>query len=149
VSPFLSGLVVPLDDARHLRLDLSTAFTSNTSLRLSDHPNNAAALLSLVLKTGLGPLGSPDMGAPFSMVAEFSLLAGSGAVDPSFSHRLQAPLWGLCYSEDRLFRRRLCSRCGGVRSPRRHGRRRLGRRGRNPDCGVFPAQWRRRQNSWV
>ncbi|CAL9752905.1 unnamed protein product [Musa acuminata subsp. burmannicoides] len=85
IIPFLSGLLVPLGDARHLRLDLSTAFTANPSFRLSDHPNNAAALLSLVIKTGLGPIGSPDMGGPVSLVAEFSLLARSGVVDPSFS----------------------------------------------------------------
>ncbi|RZR97137.1 hypothetical protein BHM03_00026253 [Ensete ventricosum] len=83
--PFLSGLAAALDDARHLRVDLSTAFASGPSLRLSYRPNDPAAPFSLVLKTGLGPLGSPDMGAPLSMAAEFGLLARPGAAGPSFS----------------------------------------------------------------
>ncbi|XP_009417294.2 uncharacterized protein LOC103997713 [Musa acuminata AAA Group] len=83
--PFLSGLAAALDDVRHLRLDLSTAFASGPSLRLSYRPNDPAAPFSLALKTGLGPLGSPAMGTPFSMAAEFGLLARPGSAGPSFS----------------------------------------------------------------
>ncbi|KAG6466991.1 uncharacterized protein LOC122036831 [Zingiber officinale] len=87
--PFVSGLGSALDDARHLRLDLSTAFASGPSLRLAYRPNDPASPFALVLKTGLGALGSPDKGSPFSMAAEFGLLACPGGAGPVFSVRFK------------------------------------------------------------
>ncbi|WOL17207.1 hypothetical protein Cni_G25996 [Canna indica] len=80
--PFLSGVAASAgDDPRELRLDLATAFHAGPSLRLSYRPNDSRNPFSLVLKTGVGALGSPAGGSPLAMSAEFGLLGGR----PTFS----------------------------------------------------------------
>ncbi|KAJ3694681.1 hypothetical protein LUZ60_000058 [Juncus effusus] len=69
--PFISG--VSTGDAKELRLDLASAFDSGPSFRVSYKPNDPAAPFSLVIKSGIGPFGSPTR-APFAMSAEFNLI---------------------------------------------------------------------------
>ncbi|URE11309.1 hypothetical protein MUK42_04880 [Musa troglodytarum] len=77
--PFVSGVTAV--DARELRLDLSTAFRAGPSVRLSYRPNDTINPFSLILKIGVGALGSPSAGSPLSMAAEFGLLGSR----PTFS----------------------------------------------------------------
>ena len=84
--PFVSGVTAAAgrggdEDARELRLDLSTAFRAGPSVRLSYRPNDTINPFSLVLKIGVGALGSPSAGSPLSMAAEFGLLGSR----PTFS----------------------------------------------------------------
>ncbi|CAL9045694.1 unnamed protein product, partial [Musa banksii] len=72
--PFISGVTAA---ARELRLDFATGFRSGASLRLSYHPNDPLNPFSLVIKTGVGALGSPSSGSPLSMAVELGLLGGS------------------------------------------------------------------------
>ncbi|KAF8780973.1 hypothetical protein HU200_000939 [Digitaria exilis] len=78
--PFLSGLAAG-GDAKDLRFDLSTAFSSGPALRLSYRPNDPLQPFALSVRTGLGPLGSPAR-APFALAAEFNLLSSNA---PAFS----------------------------------------------------------------
>lgn len=78
--PFFSGLVAG-GDAKDLRFDLSTAFTSGPALRLSYRPNEPLQPFALSIRTGLGPLGSP-VRAPFALAAEFNLTSSN---PPAFS----------------------------------------------------------------
>ncbi|PWZ40443.1 hypothetical protein Zm00014a_025387 [Zea mays] len=78
--PFLSGLAAG-GDAKDLRFDLSTAFPSGPSLRLSYRPNEPLQPFALSVRTGLGPLGSPAR-APFALAAEFNLTSSN---PPAFS----------------------------------------------------------------
>ncbi|KAF8690130.1 hypothetical protein HU200_041369 [Digitaria exilis] len=55
--PFQSGLAAG-GDPRELRFDLSTAFASGPSLRLSYRPNDPGLPFALTVRAGLGPLGS-------------------------------------------------------------------------------------------
>ncbi|CAL9095396.1 unnamed protein product [Musa textilis] len=77
--PFISGVTAA---ARELRLDLATGFRAGPSLRLSYRPNDPLNPFSLVIKTGVGALGSPSSGSPLSMAVELGLLGGAG---PTFS----------------------------------------------------------------
>jgi hypothetical protein len=78
--PFLSGLSAG-GDAKDLRFDLSTAFTTGPALRLSYRPNDPLQPFALSIRTGLGPLGSPTR-APFALAAEFNVLSSN---QPTFS----------------------------------------------------------------
>lgn len=78
--PFQSGLAAG-GDPRELRFDLSTAFASGPSLRLSYRPNDPGLPFALTVRAGLGPLGSPAR-APFALAAEFNLLSSNA---PAFS----------------------------------------------------------------
>uniref|UniRef100_A0A1D1ZAI0 CCAAT/enhancer-binding protein delta n=1 Tax=Anthurium amnicola TaxID=1678845 RepID=A0A1D1ZAI0_9ARAE len=88
--PFTSG--VSAGDARDLRLDLATAFDSGPSLRVSYRPNDPWRPFSLVVKTGIGALGSPAS-APMAMSAEFNLVGRGG---PSFTIQLKPRLGDFC-----------------------------------------------------
>ncbi|KAK1287232.1 hypothetical protein QJS10_CPB19g00976 [Acorus calamus] len=83
--PFSSA--VSAGDTKELRLDLSTAFDSGPSLRLSYRPNDPSNPFSLAVTTGVGPLGSPS-GAPMSISAEFGLIGG-GRRSPAFLLQLK------------------------------------------------------------
>ncbi|KAK1266445.1 hypothetical protein QJS04_geneDACA016295 [Acorus gramineus] len=83
--PFSSA--VSAGDTKELRLDLSTAFDSGPSLRLSYRPNDPSNPFSLAVTTGVGPLGSPS-GAPMSISAEFGLIGGGGR-SPAFLLQLK------------------------------------------------------------
>ncbi|GJN15772.1 hypothetical protein PR202_gb02711 [Eleusine coracana subsp. coracana] len=87
--PFQSGLSAG-GDPRELRFDLSTAFASGPSLRLSYLPNDAGLPFALTVRAGLGPLGSPAR-APFALAAEFNLLS-SDPSSPAFFLRLKPRL---------------------------------------------------------
>lgn len=87
--PFQSGLSAG-GDPRELRFDLSTAFASGPSLRLSYRPNDAGLPFALTVRAGLGPLGSPAR-APFALAAEFNLLS-SDPSSPAFFLRLKPRL---------------------------------------------------------
>lgn len=76
--PFLSG--ISAGDAKELCLDLGTSFESGPSLKLSYRPNDQWNPFTFVVKTGVGPFGSPTS-APFSMSAEFNIL---GRGNPAF-----------------------------------------------------------------
>ncbi|KAK9146273.1 hypothetical protein Sjap_006176 [Stephania japonica] len=69
--PFRSG--VAAGDTKELSLHLSTFFESGPALKLTYRPNDSLNPFSLVVKTGIGSLGSP-ISAPMSMSAEFNLL---------------------------------------------------------------------------
>ncbi|KAF8654581.1 hypothetical protein HU200_061778 [Digitaria exilis] len=87
--PFQSGLAAG-GDPRELRFDLSTAFASGPSLRLSYRPNDPGLPFALTVRAGLGPLGSPAR-APFALAAEFNLLS-SDPSSPAFFLRLKPRL---------------------------------------------------------
>ncbi|GJN03946.1 hypothetical protein PR202_ga21447 [Eleusine coracana subsp. coracana] len=87
--PFQSGLSAG-GDPRELRFDLSTAFASGPSFRLSYRPNDAGLPFALTVRAGLGPLGSPAR-APFALAAEFNLLS-SDPSSPAFFLRLKPRL---------------------------------------------------------
>jgi hypothetical protein len=78
--PFLSGLSAG-GDAKDLRFDLSTTFTTGPALRFSYRPNDPLQPFALSIRTGLGPLGSPTR-APFELAAEFNVLSSN---QPTFS----------------------------------------------------------------
>ncbi|KAK1307501.1 hypothetical protein QJS10_CPA10g00092 [Acorus calamus] len=88
--PFASA--VSAGDAREIRLDLSTAFDSGPSLRLSYRPNDPSNPFILAVKIGFGALGSPS-GSPMSIAAEFSLIGGgdgaAGSRSPAFLLQLK------------------------------------------------------------
>ncbi|XP_004973878.1 uncharacterized protein LOC101782472 [Setaria italica] len=84
--PFQSGLAAG-GDPRELRFDLSTAFASGPSLRLSYRPNDPGLPFALTVRAGLGPLGSPAR-APFALAAEFNLLSPDLST-PAFFLRLK------------------------------------------------------------
>ncbi|KAF5193806.1 Detoxification-like protein [Thalictrum thalictroides] len=77
--PFQSG-VSACGDSKHLSLNLKTFFESGPCLKLVYKPNDYSNPFSLVLKTGIGPFGSP-ISAPLSITAEFNLLSRG---NPSF-----------------------------------------------------------------
>ncbi|PIA48579.1 hypothetical protein AQUCO_01400874v1 [Aquilegia coerulea] len=77
--PFQSG-VSACGDSKDLSLNLTTFFESGPSLKLVYKPNDSWNPFSLVVKTGIGPFGSP-ISAPLSMSAEFNLLSRG---NPSF-----------------------------------------------------------------
>ncbi|KAK1313820.1 hypothetical protein QJS10_CPA06g01714 [Acorus calamus] len=83
--PFSSA--VSAGDTKELRLDLSTAFDSGPSLRLSYRPNDPSNPFSIAVTTGVGALGSPS-GAPMSISAEFGLI-GVGGRSPAFLLQLK------------------------------------------------------------
>ncbi|CAO2162802.1 unnamed protein product [Urochloa humidicola] len=87
--PFQSGLAAG-GDPRELRFDLSTAFASGPSLRLSYRPNDPGLPFALTVRAGLGPLGSPAR-APFALAAEFNLLSSDPST-PAFFLRLKPRL---------------------------------------------------------
>ncbi|KAL5976884.1 hypothetical protein ACLOJK_021219 [Asimina triloba] len=78
--PFMSG--ISAGDAKELCLSLRTAFESGPAVKLSYRPKDSWNPFSLIIKTGIGPFGSPSS-APMAMSAEFSLL-GRGK-NPTFS----------------------------------------------------------------
>ncbi|KMZ62510.1 hypothetical protein ZOSMA_45G00520 [Zostera marina] len=70
--PFSTGVSAG-GDPKSVRFDLSTSFDSFPSVRASYRPNDSFKPFSLVVKSGVGALGSP-ISAPMSMSAEFNLL---------------------------------------------------------------------------
>ncbi|KAI4371261.1 hypothetical protein MLD38_019522 [Melastoma candidum] len=84
--PFQSGVVA--GNAPELTLNLSTAFDSGPSLRLSYRPNDSSNPFSLSLKTGSGPFGSP-LSSSLSFSAHFNLL---------HQHTLSNPIFTLNFS---------------------------------------------------
>ncbi|RZS22978.1 hypothetical protein BHM03_00055820 [Ensete ventricosum] len=81
--PFVSGVTTAAgrggdEDARELRLDLSTALRAGPSVRFSYRPNETVNPFSLVLKISVG---APCAGSHLSMAAEFGLLGSR----PTFS----------------------------------------------------------------
>ncbi|KAL5719536.1 hypothetical protein ACHQM5_012295 [Ranunculus cassubicifolius] len=77
--PFQSG-VSACGDSKDLGLNLGTFFDSGPSLKLIYKPNDSWNPFSLIVKTGIGPFGSPNS-ACLSMSAEFNLLSRG---NPSF-----------------------------------------------------------------
>lgn len=76
--PFQSG--VSAGESKELCLNLCTFFESWPSLKVSYRPNDSLNHFSLIIKTGIGPYGSPNS-TPMTMSAEFNLL---GRGNPSF-----------------------------------------------------------------
>ncbi|KAI4310676.1 hypothetical protein MLD38_035635 [Melastoma candidum] len=80
--PFQSGVIA--GNAPELTLNLSTAFNSGPSLRLSYRPNDSSNPFSLSLKTGSGPFGSP-LSSFLSLSAHFNLLHHHSVSNPVFT----------------------------------------------------------------
>ncbi|XP_068648009.1 uncharacterized protein [Aristolochia californica] len=81
--PFLSGITA--GDSKELSLNLGTYFESGPSFRVSYRPNDSWNPFSLLVKTGIGSLGSP-ISAPMTISTEFSLLNRG---NPTFFLRLK------------------------------------------------------------
>ncbi|KAK6941912.1 hypothetical protein RJ641_027289 [Dillenia turbinata] len=79
--PFQSGVVA--GESKELSLNLSTLLSSGPSIKLSYRPNDAFNPFSLVVKTGIGPYGSPSQ-SHLLMSAEFNLLGRNGNQNPTF-----------------------------------------------------------------
>lgn len=77
--PFQSGIVAG-GDFKEFTLNLATFFQSGPSIKVAYRPNDAWNPFSLIVRTGIGPLGSP-MASSMLMNVEFSLL---GRGNPSF-----------------------------------------------------------------
>lgn len=88
--PLLSG--ASAGEAKDLRLDIATAFVSGPSVRVSYRPNNSWSPFSLVVKTGIGALGSPSS-SPMTMSAEFNIIGRGG---PSFTIQLKPRFGDFC-----------------------------------------------------
>ena len=76
--PLVAGAAA--GEAKDLRLDISTAFESGPSVRISYRPNDSWNPFALVVRSGIGALGSP-FSSPMTMSAEFNIVGRGG---PSF-----------------------------------------------------------------
>ncbi|CAA7407999.1 unnamed protein product [Spirodela intermedia] len=88
--PLLSG--ASAGEAKDLRLDIATAFVSGPSFRVSYRPNDSWCPFALVVKTGIGALGSP-FSSPMTMSAEFNIVGRGG---PSFTIQLKPRFGDFC-----------------------------------------------------
>ncbi|CAA6670904.1 unnamed protein product [Spirodela intermedia] len=93
----ISVLGLPLSgasagEAKDLRLDVATAFVSGPSFRVSYRPNDSWCPFALVVKTGIGALGSP-FSSPMTMSAEFNIVGRGG---PSFTIQLKPRFGDFC-----------------------------------------------------
>lgn len=76
--PFQSGIVA--GESKELTLSLASFFDSGPSLKLAYRPNDSWNPFSLIVRTGSGPFGSPNLSS-MMMTAEFNML---GRGNPSF-----------------------------------------------------------------